>query len=125
MNVGVILKIAYKLTGETSFTELDIVPFSGTFSEQSEIKDAGILFSASANFKIAGILPATDLLLNSLLGRQATFKVTDANDIVYYVGDTLYRARFLFEKRVSGTPGSFGGYQCSITRQAPTACPVE
>ncbi len=125
MNAGVILKVCYNLPGEINFTELDVIPFSGTFTEQSEIKEAGILFSAVANFKIAGILPETDILLKSLLGRRATFKITDANDTVFWVGDALYRARFLFEKRVDGTPGSFNGYQCSITRTAPTACPTE
>lgn len=125
MNSAVITKIEYKRTGEAGFTQLDIIPFSGKFSETQEDTNAGIIFSAAANFKMAKIEPDTDSLLNTLTGRQASFKITDANGTVHTVGDTIYRARFYFDKRADGNPGSFNGYECRITCTSPTACPAE
>ena len=124
MNSGVITKIEYVPNTGGSYKELDFIPFSGNFNETMEKTAAGDVFSFNSDFSIAEIKPETEAELVTITGRRATFKITDANGRVYTVGDTLYRAWFAYSRRVGGTPGSFNGYECSISRTAPTAVPV-
>lgn len=124
MNSGVITKIEYQLNTGGAFSEIDMIPHSGNFTEATEETDAGTIFNFASAFKIAEVKPETDTLLNSIRGRLATFRITDANSRVYTVGDSQYRARFAFTRRADGTPGSFNGYDCQITRKAPTAVPT-
>lgn len=125
MNSGVITKIEYQLNTGGVFTEIDMIPHSGNFTEPSEETDPGTIFNFASAFKIAEVKPETDTLLNGITGRRATFRITDANGRVHTVGDGQYRARFAFTRRVDGTPGSFNGYDCHITRKAPTAVPTD
>lgn len=124
MNAGVITKIEYQLNTGGGFFEIDMIPHSGNFSEQVEETNAGTLFNFASSFKIAEIKPETDTLLNSITGRLATFRITDANGRIHTAGDSQYRARFTFSRRIDGSPGSFNGYDCHITRKAPSAVPV-
>lgn len=125
MNSAVIVKVEYKPNGENDFLTLDIIPHSGNIVEENKETIAGMVFSTKAGFKIAESKPVTDTLLNSLIGRRAIFKITDANGIIYTVGDSSYRARFQYTRRADGTPGSFNGYDCEVTREAPTGCVTE
>lgn len=124
MNSGVIIKIEFCINGEEEYQEMDFVPNSGNFTESMEETEAGNVFSFESGFKIAEINPDTDSILNGITGRRASFRITDANGRVYTVGDSMYRARFTFSRRMDGTPGSFNGYECRITRKSPTACPA-
>ena len=124
MNSGVITKVEYKPTGASSFTELAVIPHSGTISEQNKEIPAGNIFMMTAGFKVAGINPATDTILNNLAGPRAIYKITDANGTVYTIGDSSYRARLSYTHHADGAPGSFNGYDCEVTRQAPTGCPT-
>lgn len=125
MNSGVIVKVEYKPNSGGDYQELDVIPYSGNLQEPIKETPAGNLYSLVSNFKIAKVNPETDSLLNGITGRRATFRITDANGIVYTVGDTSYRAQFTFARRVDGTPGSFNGYDCTISREAPTQSPAE
>lgn len=122
MNSGVIVKVEYKPTGENDFLTLDVIPHSGNIIEENKETIAGMVFTTTAGFKIAESKPVTDTLLNTLIGRRAIFKITDANGTIYTVGDSSYRARFQYTRRADGEPGSYNGYICSVTREAPTGC---
>jgi hypothetical protein len=124
MNSGVIIKIEFKPNTGSVYQEINMIPHTGNFSEPVEETEAGNVFSFSSGFKIAEVKPDTDTLLNSITGRRATFRITDANGKVHTVGDGSYRARFSFTRLIDGTPGSFNGYACQITRKAPTAVPT-
>lgn len=125
MNSAVIVKAEYKLNTGGDYQELDMIPHSGTINEENAQTDPGMIFTTTARFKIAQIQPATDVVLNNLIGRQASFRFTDANGVKYIVGDSSYRARFHYTRRADGTPGSFNGYDCQVTREAPTGCTTE
>lgn len=125
MNSAVIVKVEYKLNTGGDYHELDVIPHSGNIAEENAQTDAGIVFTTTARFKIAQSQPATDAVLNNLIGRQASFRITDANEVKYTIGDSSYRARFHYTRRADGSPGSFNGYECQITRQATTGCAVE
>lgn len=124
MNSGVIVKIEYKPNTGDEYQELDMIPHSGSFTEPMKDSAAGFVYSFTSNFKIAEVDPETDSALNNMTGRRGTFRITDANNRVYTVGDLQFRSNFTYTRRVDGAPGSFNGYDCTITRQSPSPCPV-
>ncbi len=124
MNSGVITKIEYQPNTGGEFEQLDIIPHSGSFNEPMKETPAGNVFSFSSNFKIAEVKPETDIKLIGMTGRRGIFRITNVNDQVYTVGDSVYKADFTYTRRMDGTPGSFNGYDCQVTRTAPSPCPM-
>lgn len=125
MNSGVISKVEYKLSGESSFTDLDIIPYSGKFSDNGEQTNAGMRYSFSGSFKKEEVSIANDAVFESIVWRKATFRVTDAGGTKHLVGDNSYPARLTYSRDIDGTPGSFNGYRCTIRRDAPYPATID
>ncbi|WP_372775642.1 hypothetical protein [Mangrovibacterium sp.] len=124
MNSGVITKVEYMPNTGSEFEQMDIIPHSGIFSEPTGNQNGNIYYSFAFDFKIAEVKPETDNKLDSMIGKRGIFRITDANNRVYTIGDAIFKANFTFTRRLDGTPGSFNGYDCSVTRSAPTRCPM-
>jgi len=125
MNSGVIIKVEYRVFPENNFSELDAIPFSGKFSEDSSKINAGMQYSFKADFKIAKVEPATDDIIHSITDGKAQFRITDANETKYLVGTPSYPARLYASRNADGLPGSFNGYRCTIKRNAATMSAIE
>lgn len=122
MNSAVIVKIEWKLKEADQFSVFDMIPHSGTLSENKEETAAGEVFTFNAGFKIARSQLATDKTLEAIRGQKVVFKITDANDVVYLLNDLRFRSRFSYTRRLDGTPGSFNGYDCQISRNSTERC---
>lgn len=125
MNSGVIIKVEYRIFPENNFAELDAIPFSGKFLEDPQKTKAGMLYSFRGDFNIAKVGPETDAIINSVTDRKAQFRVTDGNGTKHLVGSEFYPARLYAARHADGQPGSFNGYRCSITRDAPERTTIE
>lgn len=125
MNSAVITKIEHKLPPASSFSEFVIVPESGKLRQDSKLENGETIYNAVVDFLIAGVTTELNELMNLMNNRKATFKCTDADNVVYLVGSTNYMARFNAQLDLGGTPGSFKGYRCSITLISPEGCTVQ
>lgn len=125
MNSGVITKVEYRILPDVDFSELDVIPHSGKFAEEVQRTNAGLLYSFSANFNIARLNQETDKTIAELSDRKAQFRITDANGTRHLAGDEFYPARLYASRNVDGQPGSFNGYRCTITRNAPEMTTIE
>lgn len=124
-NSGVIVKVEYKLSGESSFTDLDMIPYSGRFSDNGKRNKAGMVYDFSGSFDKDRISTENDTLLNSLAGRKATYRITDGNGTLHTVGDGQYPALLIYSRNLGGTAGAFNGYHCTISRPAPYPTTIE
>lgn len=116
MNSGVITKIEYCIFPTVSFTELEIIPYSGKVFEDIKKDDGGNEYSdCTIDFKIAKSETAKDTILKSIVNRKGKYRINDANGVVYVVGDDTYPARLTYTRNLDGQPGSFNGYNCVIT----------
>ncbi len=125
MNAAVITKIGYRFSEEDEFSFLDLVPESGTLSEETQQTGAGLLYTTTIEFKIARSSAGHDQVLKSLAARHARYQVTDVNGTVYLAGSSVYPARMLFTRAVKGTSSSFNGYECKITLKSSEGCTVQ
>lgn len=125
MNSAVIVKIEWKKSADPEFSVFDMIPHSGTISESFEETSAGRVFTLSAGFKIARSNPTTDNKLAEITGPDIVFRITDANGLVYLMNDHRFRSRFSYTRRLDGTPGSFNGYDCVISRKSTSGCIAE
>lgn len=124
-NSGVIIKIEYAIFPSTSFIDLDIIPYSGKFSENFQKTAAGAVFNFSADFSIEKIETATDEMLAALVDRKAAFRLTDGNGTRHICGTGIYPARLAYSREVNNEPGGFNGYRCSIARLSPMPITIE
>ena len=116
MNSAVITKIEYRVFPEANFTELDTIPHSVKLSELLQKDSSGNrYFDCQVNFNVAKSEAAKDTILKSIAVRKAQYRVTDANGVVYLVGDETYPARLIHNRNLDGKPGSFNGYHCTIS----------
>ena len=122
MNSGVVIKAEYKLMGESDFSDLDIVPYSGTISETWSRPFQGLMAEVKVDFKKENWSVTNNTLMKSLLNRKAQFRITDANGTVSIVGSTRKPARMLYVALVESSPGSFNGFTCSISWLSTTGC---
>lgn len=125
MNSAVITKVEYMFPGENEYTVLDIVPHAGKLSHEPKLTSAGLLYSAKADFLIAGTSTELNQQMSILNARKSIFRLTDADGLVYIVGSESYPARILSVLDLGGSPGSFKGYRCTITLTSPTGCMVQ
>ena len=125
MNSAVITKAEYKLPGENDFSVLDIVPHSGKITQEPKRTNAGLIYSVKADFLIVGTSSEQSYLLSQLNNRKASFRLTDADGIIYFVGSENYPARMLATLDLGGSPGSFKGHRCLITLNSPERCQVQ
>lgn len=125
MNSAVITKIEYRVFPEAEFSELDIIPQSGKLSELLQ-KDGGgnSYYDCAVDFTMAKSEAAKDTLLKSVASRKAQYRITDANEVVYLVGDESYPARLTHNRNIDGQPGSFNGYRCSVFCKSPTGISI-
>lgn len=122
MNSGVVTKAEYRLIGNDLFTDLDVIPYSGSISESWKKPFAGLIATVAVDFKKENWSPANNALMKSLLNRKAQYRITDANGTVSLVGSDKNPARMMFDAQVAGAAGSFNGFTCSITWLSPTGC---
>ncbi len=125
MNSAVITKIEYRVFPEVNFSAFEIIPYSGKLSEDISETKAGNVYACVVDFNVAKSEQAKDTTLKSVLKRKAQFRVIDANNIVYLVGDENYPARLVYSRGIDGTPGSFNGYKCKINRKSPYAITID
>lgn len=125
MNSAVIVNAEYKFPEQNEFSVLDIVPHSGKLNEDPKRSGSGMLYSLKADILIAGVSAEKNELMNSFNGRKATFRITDADGIVYLIGTENYAARMLATLDLGGSPGSFKGYRCVITYNSTKGCIVQ
>ena len=124
MNSPVITKIEFKFLDNDyyDFVDFDIVPFSASFSESVGTSNAGHLHKSTLSFKKESISETNESLFNTLRSRPCQFRVTDANNYVFLVGDNDYKARMTFKKSLSGSNSGFNGYECSVVCTSPYSC---
>nr|WP_321357196.1 hypothetical protein [uncultured Draconibacterium sp.] len=121
MNVGIIVKIEYRLLPDGEFAEFSFTGFSGTISKKPAQTDAGIVHETTIGLKIPGVENSKTALLDGLLFRKAQFRVTDGNGVVHLVGDNNYPARLEYTQGINGSAGSWNGYTVTINHQAPSS----
>ena len=119
MNTGIIIKLEYKVTGETDFRELEYTGFSANFVSNQEQTDAGAKFSLKIQARIPKIETAKSELLFYLMGRPMQVRFTDSNGTEHLAGDNSYPARLGFNQSIGGNPGDWNGYDIIILQEAP------
>jgi len=121
MNSAVIVKVEYRFAKDTdlSFSDLNIIPYSGRLSENVSPKKAGKLHQVKLRFNIDNVNPDKDALLNFISDIPIHIKAYDANGRIHYIGDDEFQARLSFDKALDGKAGSFNGYRCSIDYDTP------
>lgn len=125
MNSAVITKIEHRVFPDENFNQLDIIPYSGKLSSPFQKTSAGNgYYNTSVAFSIAKSSASNDAILKNIVNRKAQYRVSDANGVVYLVGNETYPARLTYTRALDGSPGSFNGYQCVITCQSVVGCEV-
>lgn len=114
MNSAVITKIEYRLKDSAVFAEIAFTAFSAKINQTNERTDAGIVYTSSLEFKIARCTDANDAFLYSLSASRSVWRVTDANEVVHYIGSDQIAARLSFVKAIDGQPGNYNGYMVNV-----------
>lgn len=122
MNSAVIVKAEYKLIGDTEFTDLGIIPYSGSIAESWEKSFAGIAAKINVGFKKENWSATNNAAMKLLLNRKAQFQITDSNGTVSLVGNDNNPARLMYKSSVDGSASGFNGFDCSITWLSPEGC---
>lgn len=125
MNSGVIIAAEVKVFPATTFTPIDIIPFSGDFNEPSIETNAGKHYEYKGVFSIAKIHESTDEFLSAIEYRKATYRITDGNGTKHLIGDGLYPARLFYSREIAPQAGGFNGYRCTVTRRASTRTTID
>ena len=125
MNQGVIIKAECRISLDDDFTDLDIIPYSGNFTEEFSRTDAGGLYSWSGSFGIAKVSETNDTIIDSFAGKKAQFRITDGNGTKHLVGNSSYPSRLTHTREVAASAGGFNGYNCEVTRKAPQHTTIE
>lgn len=119
MNTGIITKIEYRLEGDTTYSTVGFSGFTASYQETVEKSEAGTSYQLKIDLKIPRIGKTISDLLSSLTGRKLNLKFTDGNGVVHTAGNSSYPARLLYRESISGTAGSWNGYNVTITQQSP------
>lgn len=122
MNSAVVIKAEYRVIGSEQFTDLDIVPYSGSITEAWQKSMAGMAAKVTVGFKKEKWSAEFDSVAKGLLNRKAQYRITDANGVVRLVGTDQIPARLLYDSRVGAAAGSFNGYEFSIDWLSPDGC---
>ncbi len=122
MNTATVVKAEFRAIASTEFTDLDIVPYSGSISETWKRTTAGTVATVNVEFKKENWSPENNTLMKSLVGRKAQFRVTDANGTVSLVGTNTNPARLVYSAGVEGQPTGFNGFACQISWLTPKGC---
>lgn len=120
-NSAVITKVEYRLFKNvvSEFLNLNMIPYSGSFSETVSINKAGHLYTATSKFNIAKSESHIDEILKSIKSTPAQFKLYDANGFSHTIGSEEFPARLTYQKVLAGSPGSFNGYRCTVLCYSP------
>lgn len=119
MNAGTILKVEYRLDGETPYTELDFSGFSASFESTVTRSAAGYSFHLQLGMKIPRISRTVSDTLGPLVGQKLNIRFTDGNQMVHTAGNSSYPARMTYREEIQGTPGGWNGYEVTITQESP------
>lgn len=124
MNSPVIVKVEFKYLDNdySEFVNFDIVPFSASFSESISASKAGHIHKSTLSFKKESVSTENEAVFYKLRNRPAQFRVTDANNYVFVVGNSDYKARLTYKKSVSGSNSGFNGYECTVSCSSPYSC---
>ncbi|MFZ4705499.1 MAG: hypothetical protein ACOYMF_05770 [Bacteroidales bacterium] len=122
MNSGVIVKAEYKLIGNSDFTDLDIIPYSGTISETWKKPFEGLVATVQVDFKKENWGVTNDATMKLLLNKKAVYRITDGNGTKFIVGTSSKPARMLYVASVDPGPGGFNGFTCNISWLSVTGC---
>ena len=122
MHSPVITKIEFRYLDNEyyDFRNFDIVPYSGSLTENMSESKSGHLHKTSLSFKKEGVNADNERLFSKLRNRPAQFRVTDAGSEITIVGDKNYRARLTYTKVIDGSATGFNGYQCSVVCESPS-----
>ena len=115
MNSAVITKLEYRFPNIELFTPIGYTGFSANLAEQTSKTFAGVLHTATLQFRIPKCDAKKDRLMLSLSQRRAIYQATDANGAVYIVGSVKRGAQLLYNRTVDGKAGGFNGYEAVIT----------
>lgn len=119
MNTGVILKLEYKLAGETGYQELKFTGFSANFTSNQEQTPSGAKFSLKIQARIPKIGPENSSLLFYLMGRPLEVRFQDSNGITHTAGSSTFPSRLGYNQSIGGNPGDWNGYEITILQDAP------
>jgi hypothetical protein len=117
MKLG-IKKIEYRHKDATSWTQLNIVQFSGTLSEDWKEEPAGMVSSVTIQAELRYSSGENDAILRSLLQNQSYYRITDMNGKQYIIGDTDYLPRCTYQRSIAQLNPN--GYKIKITYKSPT-----
>ena len=115
MNSAVITKLEYRFPNVEQFTPISYTGFSANLTEQTGRSFAGVLHTATLQFRIPKCDDEKDRLMLSLSQRRAIYQATDANGAVYRIGSAKRGALLLYNRTVDGKAGGFNGYEAVIT----------
>ncbi len=111
----IILALDYKFTENGTWVPIPIQQYSGSFVEQPEQTDAGILMSA----EVTAYMPVIDDTKNAMVGqlnrRPAIFRVTDACNHYFEIGSDAELAVFSGSEKIGPNPGVAYGWDIKIT----------
>ncbi len=119
MNAGTIIKIEYRIDGDTAYTSLAYTGFTAEYVTTVTQSAPGTSYQLQIQLKIPMIQKTVSETLSSLAGRKLNIRFTDGNGRVYTAGNSSYPARLQYRERISGTAGGWNGYEVTITRQSP------
>lgn len=114
MNAAVITKIEYRLPGEQDFIQVSFTAFSANINQQQEKTNSGTIYTSTLGLKIPKCSDENDAFLKSLAARKSIWRVTDANEVVHYIGTDSIPSRLNFTKTIDGQPGNYNGYQLTV-----------
>lgn len=122
MHSPVITRIEFRYLDNEyyDFRNFDIVPYSGSLTENMSDSKSGHLHKTSLSFKKEGVNATNEAVFFKLRNRPAQFRVTDAGGKITLVGGRDYRARLTYTKVIDGSATGFNGYQCSVVCESPS-----
>ena len=123
--MAVVVKVENRLIGSEQFTDLDIVPFSGSITESWKKSMAGMLSKVAVDFRKEKWSAEFDATAKVLLNKRCQFRITDGNGVVRLVGTDEIPARLLYDAKLGASAGSFNGYDCSIEWLSPAGCAIQ
>lgn len=122
MNTLIIVKVEIKPIGSDTFTSIDIVPHSGSITEEWRRSIVGLVADVSVRFRVAQWSEANDTFLKPFRARKSIIKITCSDGSLRVVGTQAIPARMLYESSTDKSPSGFNGYDCSIDWRSPDGC---
>lgn len=110
---GTTVNLASYLSG--SLTELDFEVDSFTKSDKPENSNAGLFFNSNVGFTVSGITPGIDAVLRTLAAEPHIFVFADNEGQHFFMGTTIFNAKFLYDQAHNNPPNSAKNYKVGIT----------